>query len=82
MKNSGMNETMMIAGLWTPTPTISTKNPTVAAKLYAGAVDATPITMFEMYEIAFFFICGGPVGEPFDPVSDSVSVDTALPRSR
>ena len=33
MKNSGMNETMMIAGLWTPTPVISTKKPTVAARL-------------------------------------------------
>ena len=35
--------------------------------------------MFETYESAFFFICGGPVGDPFDPVSDSVSVVTALP---
>jgi hypothetical protein len=33
MKNSGMNETMITAGLCTPTPWVSTKKPTVAARL-------------------------------------------------
>ena len=30
-----------------PSPTTATMNPSVAARLYAGAVDATPMTMEE-----------------------------------
>ena len=33
MKNMGMKETMMIAGMWLPTPPIATMKPIVAARL-------------------------------------------------
>ena len=33
MKNIGMKETMITAGVWPPTPPISTTNPIVAARL-------------------------------------------------
>src|ERR1700694_1803804 len=66
----GMNATSSTAGACTPTPLTATMNPRVAAIEYAGAVEATPMTMFEMYPIAPFFrplsmtplcaCCGGP----------------------
>ena len=47
-----MNETIRTAGECGPTPTTATMNPSVAARLYAGAVEATEMTRFEMYPIA------------------------------
>ena len=44
----GMNDTIRTAGAWKPTPVTATMNPSVAARLYAGAVDATAMTRFEM----------------------------------
>ena len=43
-----MNETIITAGAWKPTPVTATMNPSVAARLYAGAVDAIAMTRFEM----------------------------------
>ena len=43
-----MNETISTAGACRPIPPTATMNPSVAARLYAGAVDATAITRFEM----------------------------------
>ena len=43
-----MNETISTAGACTPTPPTATMKPSVAARLYAGAVEATAITRFEM----------------------------------
>ena len=43
-----MNDTISTAGACTPTPPTATMKPSVAARLYAGAVDATAITRFEM----------------------------------
>src|SRR2546423_6359298 len=43
MNNIGMNATMMTKGVLNPTK--KTTKPSVAARLYAGAVEATPITM-------------------------------------
>ena len=48
MNSIGMKDTMMTAGLWTPIPATATMNPTVAARLYPGAVDATPMTTLLM----------------------------------
>ena len=42
-----MNDTISTAGAWTPTPVIATMKPSVAARLYAGAVEATAMTRFE-----------------------------------
>ena len=42
-----MNATSITAGACTPTPLTATMNPSVAASEYAGAVEATPITMLE-----------------------------------
>ena len=47
-----MNATIRTAGACTPTPATATMKPSVAARLYAGAVDATAMTRFEMYPIA------------------------------
>ena len=43
-----MNETIMTAGACKPTPVTATMNPRVAARLYAGAVEAIAMTRFEM----------------------------------
>ena len=43
-----MNETISTAGAWTPMPPTATMKPSVAAMLYAGAVDAIAMTRFEM----------------------------------
>ena len=50
-----MNATSITAGACTPTPLTATMKPSVAASEYAGAVEATPMTMFETYPIAPFF---------------------------
>src|SRR2546429_6300188 len=47
-----MNDTISTAGAWKPTPATATMKPSVAARLYAGAVDAIAITRFEMYPSA------------------------------
>ena len=47
MQTIGTNETMITAGACVPIPAITTMNPIVAARLYAGAVDATPITRLD-----------------------------------
>ena len=43
-----MNDTISTAGAWKPMPVTATMNPRVAARLYAGAVEATAMTRFEM----------------------------------
>ena len=43
-----MNDTISTAGACTPTPATATMKPSVAARLYAGAVDAIAMTRFEM----------------------------------
>ena len=43
-----MNETIITAGACTPTPPTATMNPSVAARLYAGAVEAIAMTRLEM----------------------------------
>ena len=43
-----MNATINTAGACTPTPATATMKPSVAARLYAGAVDATAMTRFEI----------------------------------
>ena len=43
-----MNETIRTAGECTPTPFTATMKPSVAARLYAGAVEAIAMTRFEM----------------------------------
>ncbi len=43
-----MKETIITAGAWKPIPPTATTNPRVAARLYPGAVDATPMTRLEM----------------------------------
>src|SRR6185312_4259946 len=50
-----MNETISTAGAWRPTPATATMKPSVAARLYAGAVDAIAMTRFEMYPSASGF---------------------------
>src|ERR1700722_1905792 len=47
--------------------------PSVAARLYAGATDATAITMFETNEIAFDFSLGFSTVISVDSVSDALS---------
>ncbi len=54
MNAIGKNATMITAGDWSPRPPTAAMKPSVAARLYAGATDATLITMFETNEIAFF----------------------------
>ena len=44
----GTNEMIRIAGAWMPTPFTATMKPSVVASEYAGAVDAMPITRFDM----------------------------------
>src|SRR5262249_13749695 len=51
----GMKATIMIAGACAPTPCTATMKPRVAARLYAGAVEATPMTRFETYPRTFPF---------------------------
>ena len=41
-----MNETIITAGACTPMPSIATMNPSVAARLYAGATEAIEMTRF------------------------------------
>ena len=55
-----MNETIITAGAWNPIPWTATTNPSVAARLYPGAVDATPITRLDTQPSA-------PVFRPFSP---------------
>ncbi len=43
-----MKEASSTAGACVPTPLSATMKPSVAASEYAGAVEATPMTMFEM----------------------------------
>ena len=43
----GTNAITMMIGAWNPIPTTAVTAPRVAARLYAGAVEATPITMLE-----------------------------------
>src|SRR3954451_8920036 len=50
MQSIGRNATIRIAGAWKPTTAVM--YPSVAASEYPGAVDATPMTTFEMNEIA------------------------------
>ncbi len=47
MRIMGMNETSMIAGDLSPMPATTTISPRVTARLYAGAVEAIPITMLD-----------------------------------
>ena len=42
-----MNETIITAGAWNPIPATATTKPSVAARLYPGAVEATPMTRLE-----------------------------------
>src|SRR5581483_10220986 len=56
MNNIGMNATIITEG--PPKATNAATAPSVAARLYAGAVDATPITMFDRNVIAFCLSCG------------------------
>ena len=53
-----MKETIITAGAWNPIPWTATTNPSVAARLYPGAVDATPITRLDTQPRA-------PVFRPF-----------------
>ncbi len=53
-----MKETIITAGAWNPIPWTATTNPSVAARLYPGAVDATPITRLDTQPSA-------PVFRPF-----------------
>jgi hypothetical protein len=46
----------------------------VAARLYPGAVEATPITMFDRYEIAFDFSFGFSTVIPPGSASDALSM--------
>ena len=43
-----MNDTISTAGACKPTPATATMKPSVAARLYAGAVEAIAMTRFEM----------------------------------
>ena len=47
MQSIGMKATRSTAGAASPTPCTATMNPSVAARLYPGAVEATPMTTFE-----------------------------------
>src|SRR5579871_2870637 len=60
MKNIGMNATHMIAGDANPTDAATT--PSDAARLYPGAVEATPMTTLEM----------NPSAPDFRPFSSAV----------
>src|SRR5512141_238772 len=71
MHSIGMNATHMIAGAWTPTA--SATSPSETARLYAGAVDATPITMFDRYPNA-------PVLRPLVPGAPSGAAVAAVIR--
>ena len=42
-----MNETISTAGACVPMPPTATMKPSVAARLYAGAVDAIAMTKFD-----------------------------------
>ena len=55
-----MKATSITAGAWNPIPPTATTNPSVAARLYPGAVDATPITRLDTQPSA-------PVFRPFSP---------------
>src|ERR1700759_2110034 len=70
----GMNDTMTTAGLWTPIPATATMNPTGAARLYPGAVEATPMTTVLMSLIApFLSSWRGPVS----PLAAGAGIDVA-----
>ncbi len=53
MRIMGMNETIMMAGDLRPMPATAVTRPSVTARLYAGAVEAMPITMLESMPTAF-----------------------------
>src|SRR5579859_7805529 len=61
MNAIGKNATIITAGDCTPRPLVAAMKPSVAARLYAGATDATLITMFEMKPIAPFLSVGWSV---------------------
>src|SRR4051794_40113396 len=67
MQPIGMNAMRITAGPWSPRPPTATMKPSVAARLYAGAVDATAMTMPEMNEMA-------PVFSPLSPAADPAPV--------
>src|SRR5262245_26079605 len=64
MQSIGRKDTIRTAGADRPTPGTATMKPRVAARLYAGAVDAVAITMFDAYEIALDFRPFSPGAEP------------------
>jgi hypothetical protein len=47
MQSIGRKDTSSTAGAASPTPWTATMKPSVAARLYAGAVDAVAMTMFD-----------------------------------
>ncbi len=66
-----MNDTIMIAGDLRPTPATTTMSPRVTARLYAGAVEATPMTMLETMPSAFDF-------RPLAPLRGTVQRNAAV----
>ena len=54
MNAIGKKATMITAGDWSPRPGTAAMKPSVAARLYPGATDATLMTMFETNVMAFF----------------------------
>ena len=50
-----MNETSMIAGDLSPMPATATTSPSVTARLYAGAVEAMPMTTLDSMPTALVF---------------------------
>src|SRR4051794_9934983 len=73
MRSIGTKAASMMAGACTPTPATATTRPSDAARLYPGAVEATPMTTLDTKPIA-------PVFRPFSPASDPV-VAGACPTS-
>ncbi len=71
MNAIGKNATRITAGDWKPSRRTAAMKPSVAARLYAGAVDATPITMFETNAIAFFFSARPDRPEPRRPAGST-----------
>src|SRR5262249_53111206 len=70
---------MSTAGAFTPTPWITTMKPSVAASEYAGAVEATPMTRFDMNPSALALRPLSPVAMcPSRSTGDSASVVIVL----
>src|SRR6185503_5406744 len=85
MQNIGRNETSSTAGADRPTPCTATMKPSVAARLYAGATDAVPMTTFDTNEIALDLSPFSPGAEPRGScliASGCVAVATSVPSGR